>query len=866
MASQSQSRSSRLVNCAAFAFLVMRFVVDAGPAFVSGAPGSNDRSPRSFALEDDSFILDGQKILLRSGSVHYHRIPREYWRDRLLRAKAMGLNAIQTLVPWNWHEEREGVFNFKGDRDLAEFLSIAHDLQLLVLLRPGPYICAEWEFGGFPAWLLVHNVTLRTYEPNFIAQMDKWWDVLLPKVKPLLYASGGPVIMVQLENEFGSFGDVSSHSRDRQYLEHLLTKARQHLGEAVVIYTTDGGNKDYMRRGSLPGGDVLTLGDGGWNCEAQALFNPPGRNPCMNTEDYSGWLTHWSEHISNGSTTDCGVKAALEANHSFSIYMAHGGSNFGWMSGANGDDQMVFQPDITSYDYNAPISESGDHGFGIDGGDKFEALRNALRPYAGSEGLPDEPPALSKRAYGKVELMERADLLSDVSLRTLAPRGPVRLEHGKLVSMEFLGQNYGFVLYVADAEQTGSVLSIEGFPRDRAQVFVDGELHGAIYRPQSSLKLRSQVQNGAELRLLVENMGRLNFGSGMNDPKGINTNVLLDGKSASADWSAWSLPLDYTEVSNLPFKNITSCVSSTGPAFYRGTLRLPVGEAPADTWLRPGNFTKGIMWVNGHNLGRYWQAEGPQLAFYVPAPFLTTGHNEVVLLELDKPAASCEVSFDDKPDFSGSPHDQVCQQLPQEGALLELRSCDGSLGSIQTWSLTSDGHLELGATSDQLTGRRGGGVGTAMPGAPRFCVAVGPQADVQSGSPSARLRRCDDGVVASLSVDELTRRKTQAGQIQEAAGGRCLDVTAHGSIRGEPVEWYACVSGPTDNQVWSLHETPDHRFQVIASLDGKCLTACSPPADFKRSADARTAALGVADLAASMRSGFTSLVSPEILV
>eukprot|EP00755_Sulcionema_specki_P018290 Sspe_Gene.66532::Locus_39300_Transcript_1_2_Confidence_0.667_Length_1066::g.66532::m.66532/K12309/GLB1, ELNR1; beta-galactosidase len=324
---------------------------------------------RSFVVRNNQFVKDGVPMQIISGSLHYSRVPAALWEDRLKRLSAMGLNAVQTYVPWNWHEEKEGVLDFTGDRDLVHFLKTAQSVGLLVLLRSGPYICGEWEWGGFPAWLMNKNVTIRTYEPNYIAEVDRFMTNLFTRVKPLLYSNGGPVVMVQVENEYGSYGDVSTNPSDKQYLEHLVSLAHTVLGNgSVILYTTDGGSTGYMQRGSLPGSQVLTLGDHGpgdfeESCKAQASFNPPGFNPCMDTELYTGWLTHWGETMANKSSAGLvdSVGVALGKGYSMNFYMAFGGTNFAQWAGANGGGKS-YSPTITSYDYNSPISENGDHG------------------------------------------------------------------------------------------------------------------------------------------------------------------------------------------------------------------------------------------------------------------------------------------------------------------------------------------------------------------------------------------------------------------------------------------------------------------------------------------------------------------------
>lgn len=746
---------------------------------------------RSFVVQDDSFVLDGEKVQIHSSEIHYSRVPRAYWKDRLQRLQAMGMNAIATYVPWNWHEETEGNFNWEGDRDIVAFLQTAQDLGLLVLLRAGPYMCGEWEFGGLPAWILTKNVTIRTYEPNYISLVDRYWGALLDKVKPMLYSNGGPIVMMQVENEYGSYGDVSQHPADKQYMEHLVTLANSHLGKgSVVLYTTDGGNTGYMTRGSLKGDSVLTLGDGGWACSAQAGFNPQGYNPCMNSEDYTGWLTHWGESMANTTASDYGTGNAVAKGYSFNLYMGHGGSNFGFWSGANGGGKS-YQPHITSYDYDSPVSENGDHGYGR-GGDKFVKLLAAMKPFAPSGGFPAEPAPLPRKAYGDVHFTQRADLLKN--LGTLAPHGPQSIEAP--VSMETLGQNYGFIYYEANTKAGGNTIEITEYPRDRAQVFVNGAYNGAIYRPEAApLKLKTAASAGSKLGLLVENMGRLNYGHSMTDPKGITTPVTLDGKDIESEWKAYSLPLEYKQLAALSYTDVSNCSELEGPIFYKGELIIK--GTPEDTWLKPEFWNKGIMWVNGYNLGRYWEKKGPQHAFYVPAPFLKAGSNEVVILELETGFEGCTAKFVDKPDFSGSPS-VPCTGTPKAGDVLHMRDCDSSLSDYMAWSLSSSGSRYKLSLGD-------------------LCLGSGPSKDAQSGQPSATLVDCASAVEFSMSDNQISHES------------QCLDITAQGQTAGERVDWYACQGSSYSgkNQLWDVKDTPKHTQWLVSHMDGKCLSSCS---------------------------------------
>ena len=324
----------------------------AGGTREGGAPA------KSFTVEGDQFVLDGTPFRILSGEIHYFRIPRIYWEDRLRRVKALGFNAIQTYIPWNFHEENEGETSFEGDRDFLAFLSLADELGLLVLLRPGPYICAEWDWGGLPAWLfrggMKKGIKIRTWDTEYIAAVDAWWGRLLPMVVPMLRENGGPVIMVQIENEFGSYGDVSSNPLDMKYIEHLRALARKILGPNVVLYTTDFGNPDSMRRGSINGSSLLTLGDFGpgmnvsLSLRGQSSMNPPGLNPGMCSEFYSGWYTYWGQAGATNTSSKAAVatmKEVLDRGMSVSVYMAYGGTNFATFAGANirdGSDPEVY--------------------------------------------------------------------------------------------------------------------------------------------------------------------------------------------------------------------------------------------------------------------------------------------------------------------------------------------------------------------------------------------------------------------------------------------------------------------------------------------------------------------------------------------
>ncbi|XP_044478765.1 beta-galactosidase 17-like isoform X2 [Mangifera indica] len=481
---------------------------------------------RKFEVAEDMFWKDGEPFQIIGGDVHYFRVLPEYWEDRLFRVKALGLNTIQVYVPWNLHEPKPGKLVFEGIADLVSFLKLCQKLNLLVMLRAGPYICAEWDFGGFPPWLLAIKpaLKLRSSDHVYLGLVDKWWGVLLPKISPLLYENGGPIIMVQIENEFGSYGD------DKAYLHHLVTLARAHLGEEIVLYTTDGGTRETLQKGTISGDAVFSAvdfstGEEPWPIfKLQKEFNAPGKSPPLSSEFYTGWLTHWGEKmaVTSADSTASYLDKILSKNGSAVLYMAHGGTNFGFYNGANtGVDQSDYKPDLTSYDYDAPIKESGD----VDNV-KFRAIRRVVEKYSATS-LPSFPPDNAKAGYGPIQLQKTA-LLFDL-LDTIDPADVVQSENP--ISMESVGQMFGFLLYVSEyaGKNYGSSLHIPKV-HDRAQVFVScpsGDnggrptYVGTIERWSNqalSLPYARCVSN-ISLYILVENMGRVNYGRYLFDKK-----------------------------------------------------------------------------------------------------------------------------------------------------------------------------------------------------------------------------------------------------------------------------------------------------------------------------------------------------------
>eukprot|EP00466_Bigelowiella_natans_P008939 jgi/Bigna1/87586/estExt_fgenesh1_pg.C_220034 len=660
----------------------------------------------------DRFWKDGQVFQVKAGAMHYSRIPPAYWRDRLLRLRAMGLNALQTYIPWNFHEEERGVYNFEGTRDLFKFLDIAEEVGLVVVLRAGPYMCGEWEFGGFPAWFLSNgSILLRTDSEPYISYALEWWRNILSRVRSRLYSNGGMIVAVQVENEFGSFGNVADNPSDARYMRKLIDEARTILGNEAILFTTDGGNVNSMLHGSFNDSSVITVGDGCSNVtycwEAQKSCNPPGMAVPWVSEFYTG---------TNGSVSLYMVHGALVSSSAIFLLMREitTGTNTAFWAGANGDEtREIYQPDVTSYDYDAPIAEGGEHGYGSDGIDKYSALAAVFKRYwnpktDGAAEPPQEPELLPRKAiFGgqAVHMGEGIELLRENMMNVLSPDAAAT-NLTEPVAMERLGCYYGLILYssVLAQDLSGSNLSIPHGPRDRAHILVGGKLIGLMSRTTAStgdddfsLILPDTAVKGARLDILVENMGRINFAQAMmNETKGLPNGVVLiqqanddndddenhdDDLSAAIPlrWEAHCLPLRPNQIEKLPFPKSPSTLhiqpssislassfqaaAAPFPRFFRSQIDN-VPEGVVDTYLDMSGWGKGYVWVNSHNIGRYWSV-GPQARLYVPAPFLDAKSSlevaqgktpiEIVILELDYAHPNCTVTFSDKPLFVNVP-------------------------------------------------------------------------------------------------------------------------------------------------------------------------------------------------------------------
>ncbi len=581
-------------------------------------------------VEKDGFYLNGEPFRFIAGAIHYFRVPRAYWRDRLLKLKACGFNAVETYVAWNLHQPTEDVFLYEDDLDLNEFLSIAQELGLYAIVRPGPYICSEWEAGGLPWWLLKHDdIQLRCMNEKYIAAMDVYFDHLIEKLKPMLSTNGGNILMIQVENEYGSYGD------DREYLRYIRDGLIRR-GVDVPLFTSDGAT-DWMLTGGTVEGCLKTANFGSRVSEQfTKLREHQIDGPLMCSEFWNGWFDHWGEmhHIRDPKEAAKAFDELLAMGASVSVYMFHGGTNFGFMNGANCPDTKYhtpeYQPTVSSYDDDAPISEHGELT------EKYFLLRDVVRKYAPIPEIDIAP--VKCKAYGEVKFTHSADLLSLADSLS----SPVKMTLPQ--PMEKLSQGCGFILYrtFVRGPREGLQLIIDGL-HDRAHVFVNGKFRGILYRNDTEAKFRIPIpQEGAELSILVENMGRVNYGQHLLDRKGIDGAVRL-GQTFHYHWEALPLPMD--DVSRIAFEGITPFEGR--PQLLRGTFH--VDDEPADTFVRMDGFKKGIIFINGRALSRYWEI-GPQKTAYLPAPFLRKGANEMIVLELDGRIADCAL-LTDAPDL-----------------------------------------------------------------------------------------------------------------------------------------------------------------------------------------------------------------------
>lgn len=559
-----------------------------------------------FQIKNNQFLKNGKPIKIISGAVHYFRNMPDTWDDIFKKIKALGCNCVETYCAWNMHEKIQGQYDFSGNLDIAAFIRMAQKEDLMVIVRPGPYICAEWEFGGLPWWILVNDdMEIRCMNKQYIQCFEDYLDKLFEEIRPLLCTNGGPIIMLQCENEYGYYGD------DKDYLEYLA-KSYKEKGIDVPLFTSDGTQEKYLIDGSIDG-LLTTLNFGSRVEENFKAFNslyPDKPKMCM--EMWNGWFDAWgdSKHHTTSAEDYAAVVDDMLKIGSVNMYMFIGGTNFGFTSGANHYEK--FAPDVTSYDYDALLTEAGDVT------PKYYAVRNVIKKYVDTP-LPSVPANRPKKAYGKFLLTQKTGLFAN--LNNISK--PIKSEIPK--NMEKYGIGYGYIAYetVLNREYIDAVLSLESLG-DRAHVYINHNLIGILYINED-LSIKINAQKGDTLTILCENMGRANFGPKMMRKKGIAGRCLIDGK-IHFNWNVYPLPMD--NLSNLDFSE-NQFNEKTG--FYKGSVDI---DEPYDTFLKLENFKKGFVTINGFNIGRYWEI-GPQKTLYVPKSILLKGENEFIVFESD---------------------------------------------------------------------------------------------------------------------------------------------------------------------------------------------------------------------------------------
>ena len=591
---------------------------------LAGASNASETAPpatHTFAIGTNDFLLDGQRLQIRCGEIHAARVPMEYWRHRLQMAKAMGLNTVCAYLFWNMHEPHPGEYVWTGQADDAEFCRIAQEEGLWVILRPGPYACAEWEMGGTPWWLLKNdNIKLRSRDPRYLDAVKSYLKEVGRVLGPLQITHGGPIIMAQVENEYGFFG------KDAQYMDEIR-KVLVDAGFHVPLFECN--PPDQMKNGLLP--DLFQAGNFGSDVKKNFAkvrkIQPTG--PLICSEFYPGWFDTWGQthHLGNAPKYLADLDYMLSHDASFSIYMAHGGTTFGLWSGCD----RPFKPDTSSYDYDAPISEAGW------ATPKFFQTRELFAKYLlPGETLPEPPAPNPVISFAPVELKAVAPVFENL---------PAAVKDGTPRNMEAYDQGYGCILYRTKIP-AGAATPLEAAAiHDFGYVFLDGKRVGILDRRSSSAKiLLPERAAEAQLDILVEPQGRINFGPEMADRKGLIAPVKLGGEVLT-DWEIFNLPLDDKMLAGLKFQtaNRQSAIGNQ-PAFWRGTFNL---EKAGDTFLDLRGWGKGDLWVNGHCLARYWNI-GPTQTAYAPGCWLHAGENEIIILDVLGPQ-SPEIAGLEKP-------------------------------------------------------------------------------------------------------------------------------------------------------------------------------------------------------------------------
>lgn len=575
---------------------------------------------KTFEIGDGSFLKNGEPFVIKAAELHYPRIPREYWDQRIKLCKALGMNTVCLYTFWNVHEPKEGQFDFSGQNDIRAFIELCKDNGLNVILRPGPYVCAEWEMGGLPWWLLKKkDIQLRDNDPYFLERVNEFQKALAKQVGDLTLANGGPIIMIQVENEYGSYGE------NKEYVSNIRDMLRKNFGENVVMFQCD-----WSSNFTLNGLDdlVWTMNFGtGADVDQQFadLKNLRPNSPLMCSEFWSGWFDKWGAAHETRPADEMikGIDDMLSRGISFSLYMTHGGTNWGHWAGANSPG---YAPDVTSYDYDAPISESGQTT------EKYWALRDLLSKYNEGKPMPKVPDVIQPVSVDKFTFSEYAPISVEKYVET-----------DTIKTMEEFDQGFGSIVYrtVLPEVKAGTVLRVNE-AHDFAQIFINNNYIGKLDRRLGETELTlGPCPEGAVLDIFVEAMGRINFGVAIKDYKGITKDVALvsvkDGKETSDvlhGWKVYLLPDELKFYEGLTFNPVADIEAKGNGRYPRGVYRGKFNvNKPSDTFLLFETWGKGLVYVNGHPLGRIWDI-GPQQTLYMPGCWLKKDENEILVFDI----------------------------------------------------------------------------------------------------------------------------------------------------------------------------------------------------------------------------------------
>lgn len=579
----------------------------------------------TFTYEKENFLLDGKKFYVYSGAIHYFRIASDCWYDRLLKLKECGFNTVETYIPWNLHEPEEGTFVFDGEVDICKFIDIAKEIGLKVILRPGPFICAEFDGGGLPYWLLRYEgIKLRANNEVFLQKVDVYFEKLFSVLDSKLIGNGGNVIMLQVENEYGSY------SNEKEYIRNL-TEIFKKYNKGCLLFYADGSEDFYLTGNEYPNYPVFGTFGSEVKARLDCLATYYKDQPLFCAEFWCGWFDHWYEthHVRGAESVAKEVDVFLQNKWGFNFYMFSGGTNFAFNNGANYHDG-VYRPLVTSYDYNGLLSESGDRTpayYRVR--ELFEKYEGNLPPITATESV--------KKGYGKVEFYEYAPLFDN-----LAVLGQ-RFDAINPMQMEELGQSSGYILYSTtfNGVYEGRMLSIDGLA-DRAIIYLDGKKAGVYERGREYENIAINTNKETKLSILVENCGRVNFGPFLEDRKGL-CSVRIDQRYLT-NWTMNTLPM--YELSGLKMQELPKMLPQV-PCFYKGKFFV---EELGDTFLRVDGFEKGFVVVNGHNIGRYYTSAGPQKTLYIPSCWIREGENEIFIFESDG-ARELNAELVDTPDL-----------------------------------------------------------------------------------------------------------------------------------------------------------------------------------------------------------------------